>query len=282
MLSSVKLTDKSDIVNFIIFKRRLRAQLRKVFYILLVIFFLSIIAVSLYNADKISSFYKKTKDCIVFVIDKIFEINTSKVRVKIDNHSIISDDEITNIVERLSGKTLSRDKIKNIIEDITNKNSLIENIYIRRNFSNNEINVYIKEKKILAIFIPEDCSIEEKECKKHLITIENKIIPYHKIRNNNDIIRIYGYFGNNDLFKIIKMLKKHNLFEKILYMKFYTSGRFDIMLKNKLIIKLPRRNWENALIRFMKLDNEYILSSDIQNIKYIDLRLDDKAFVGDK
>ena len=81
---------------------------------------------------------------------------------------------------------------------------------------------------------------------------------------------------------ISQSLKTYKLFDKVEYLKFYNSGRFDLILKNKLTLKFPRQHWKQSMVKFIKLDSEFALSSDPQNISYIDLRRVDKIYIGEK
>ena len=73
---------------------------------------------------------------------------------------------------------------------------------------------------------------------------------------------------------------KYHLLDNTAYLKFYSSGRFDLILTNKLILKLPRDNLQKSLSQFNKLNSKYQITQQKQNIKYIDLRSQDKAYIG--
>ncbi len=88
----------------------------------------------------------------------------------------------------------------------------------------------------------------------------------------------------NNIFlpRVIDILKKKKIFDEIEYINVHSSGRFDIILKNGLVVKLPYREWDKAIDRFFKLDLEYLLSKNPQKIEYVDIRLTDKVFIGEK
>lgn len=280
MQGAVEISTKSDVVNFIIFKRKLRQQIR---YFGLILAFVAC-AMSLYLCicyrAKILSFSERAITGVSFVANQLFAVDVSKVRVHLDKNTLLYESEVDDIIKQLSEKNLTKNKMQTIVHDITEKNPLVESVYMRKNLTNRELVVYIKERQIIGVFYHDDCVKGLDNCQKNIITTNNQLLPYHRIRNYDGIIKIYGKLGMADLPKAYNLLKKYSLIGKIAYIKFYSSGRFDLTLKNKLVVKFPRRNWLHAIRQFIKIDAEYLLSNDPQSIKYIDLRVDDKIYIG--
>lgn len=281
MQTSVDISTKSDIVSFIVFKRRLRQQIKRISYVLIAFLFICFLLLCIYKRQNISNFFSKSSIAISKIVDVVFTVKVNKVRVHLDKNSIIDDAEVDDIIAKLSGDKISKEKMKKIVADIMENNKFIENVYIRKTLANGELSVHIKEKKVIGVFYDDEC-LKQTNCAKSIITVDNQIIPYHKMKNDDNILKIYGKIGVVDLSKVHKVLKKYGLLEKIAHIQFYTSGRFDLVLKNKLLIKLPSANWTKAIQQFNKLDSEFLLSTDIQSIKYIDLRVADKVFIGSK
>ena len=280
MQASIDISTKSDILNFLIFKRRLKQQLKRLLNVIIFISFIAFIIFCIYHRSTISKAFLFTKQTISNITNKIFEVDVKKVRVHLDKNSILDDSEVESIINKLSGEKVDKKQMMKIIDDITEENKLIESAYIRKTLSNGELSVFIKEKKVIGIFYSDECTDDLANCKRSIITTDNQIVPYHKMKQNNNILKIYGKIGIADLAKIHKTLKKYDLLEKTLHIKFYASGRFDLTLKNKLLLKFPRTNWAKSIKQFNQLDSEYLLSNDIQSIKYIDLRVHDKIFIG--
>ena len=272
MQSAIDVSTKSDIVNFIIFKRRLRAQLRKIYLILIVSAVIAIITLGLYNKHIFINAYDAVAGKISFAINEIFSTKINKVRVHLAKNSILADDEITDIIAKFAGGNVDNNKIKTIIADIMKQNTLVQTIYARKLLANGELTIVIKEKPIIGLFFNEDCAKDIANCHKNIITNDNQILPYHQMKVNDNVLKIYGNIGVADVNKIHKLLKKYGLLEKTAHIKFYTSGRFDLTMNNKLLLKFPRKEIENAIKQFTKMDAEYLLSTDHHSIKYIDLR----------
>ena len=157
---------------------------------------------------------------------------------------------------------------------------IIEDISIRYDVSN-EITIFnVKEKKMLGVLLSKGCEghIDDKDNK--LIAESGMTIDYIKITNSENLLLVCGDFHDSqDLFGIKQELVKYKLYDKIKYIKFYTSGRFELMLKNNLLVKMPQKDWKTAMLKFLKMDSEYALSTGQKKIKYIDLRLNDKVYV---
>lgn len=276
----VNISTNSEVVNFIIFKRKLRQHIRRFIMFFIFFIFIFILCVSYHQKDKIIYASGKVFSVIEYAFDQLFAVKINNVRVEPCKNSLLSDSEIDDIKKKFSNKKIDRNRMQKVVETIIETNSLIENIYVRKKLSNEELIVYLKEKQIIGIFY-EDCTAGTSDkCRKSIISIDNKLLPYHNIINNDNILKVYGKISAKDIQKVHKILKKYSLLSKTAYINFYSSGRFDITLKNNLTIKLPRQNFEKAIQQFNKLDAEYMLSNDPQSIKYIDLRINDKIFFG--
>ena len=278
---SIELSSKADIINLIILKRRFRFYFNRLLKIVLFCCCISVLIFSFYQRDNIAKLYHNAKYVVNSINNKIFETKINKISIKLSNNSILDENEINQIVKQISGKSTNEQKLKQVISTLKEQNSLIENVYIRKVLANGNIDVFIKEKKIIAMLLKDNC-VDNKACEKKLITQDNKVINYHKISNTDKIVKIYGNVNNVEISDVIKYLKQNYLLDKISYIHFYESGRFDLILKNKLLLKLSRNNWKNEVKTFNKLDAEYLLSSNINNIEYIDLRFPDKLSVKTK
>ena len=274
--------NRSEVVSIIILKRKLRAFLKKINLFLLFLIVLSVIAVSFNKRSAIFSFGHSVGNKISSFFSWMFETEVGKIRIRLDKNSVLDANELKNIVNIVSGKKVNKATMKQMINELESHNSIIDNVYIRKTFVNGDIDVFVKEKNIIAVVMPENCnSLLDGGCQKKLLTYDNKVIPYHKMKNEDNILEISGTVGDVNVAEIIELLKKNNFYDNVQSIYFYTSGRFDIKLNNDLIVRLPRQNWKKAINSLIKMDAEYALASEIQNIKYVDLRLPDKIFVGE-
>ena len=274
--------NRSEVVSVIILKRKLRVFLKKINLFLLFLIVLSVIAVSFNKRSAIFSFGHAVGNKISSFFSWMFETEVGKIRIRLDKNSVLDANELKNIVNIVSGKKVNKATMKQMINELESHNSIIDNVYIRKTFVNGDIDVFVKEKNIIAVVLPENCnSLLDNCCQKKLLTYDNKVIPYHKMKNAETILTVSGTVGDVNVAEIIELLKKNNFYDNVQSIYFYTSGRFDIKLNNNLVVRLPRQNWKKAISSLVKMDAEYALASEIQNIKYVDLRLPDKIFVGE-
>ena len=278
MRNTIDIKTKSDIINLILFKRRLKQKIKVLRRVFVSVCVFATLAMCVYHGSKFVNAFNFVNNAIESAVNRIFSIKINKVNVKLAQNSILEDDEVKDIADMVLKNSSSRKNMRAVIDDIMRNNPLIKDMYIHRVIATGELNIFIIEKGILALLI-ENKGDNSSEYVKKMITIDNKIIPYHKVKTAN-IMKIVGYYNETiDLAKIIKFLQKYKLTEKIAYIKFSTSGRFDIMLKNNLLLKLPRKNWTNAIMRFIKVDGEYLLSTRTSSINYIDLRTDETRII---
>ena len=274
--------NRSEVVSIIILKRKLRAFLKKVNLFILFLIVVSAIAVSFNKRSAIFSFGHAVGNKISSFFSWMFETEVGKIRIRLDKNSVLDANELKNIVNIVSGKKVNKTTMKQMINELESHNSIIDNVYIRKTFVNGDIDVFVKEKNIIAVVMPENCnSLLDGGCQKKLLTYDNKVIPYHKMKKEDNVLEISGTVGDVNVAEIIELLKKNNFYDNVQSIYFYTSGRFDIKLNNNLVVRLPRQNWKKAISSLVKMDAEYALASEIQNIKYVDLRLPDKIFVGE-
>ena len=110
--------------------------------------------------------------------------------------------------------------------------------------------------------------------KKFYITNNNEKINFieHKIYENLPII-----FGKNENFDIFyNVLKKNNFrVKEIKAFYYFDIGRWDIILKNKKTIKLPKKNYVDLFpkINFMLDDKNF------SKYKIFDLRIKDQLIL---
>lgn len=274
--------NRSEVVSIIILRRKLRAFLKKINLFILFLIVVSAIAVSFNKRNSIFLFGHTVGNKISSFFSWMFETEVGKIRIRLDKNSVLDANELKNIVNIVSGKKVNKATMKQMINELESHNSIIDNVYIRKTFVNGDIDVFVKEKNIIAVVLPENCnSLLDNGCQKKLLTYDNKVIPYHKMKNAENILEISGTVGDVNVAEIIELLKKNNFYDNVRSIYFYTSGRFDIKLNNDLVVRLPRQNWKKAISSLVKMDAEYALASEIQNIKYVDLRLPDKIFVGE-
>ena len=150
------------------------------------------------------------------------------------------------------------------IEDILDKNKLVSEYIIQKKYPHT-IKIKIKEVNFVAKLI--------KDKKKYFLADNDVLIPFKNYSMDQDLPNIYGkdaeyYF--NDFQKLLK-LNDFNL-NIISSYYFFQINRWDLILNNQKIIKLPTKSLEEAI----KTANKLLNSEDFNKYSVIDLRINKK------
>ena len=184
---------------------------------------------------------------------KIKEIHVDGLELKLNN-------DIKKEFDFLIGKNIFFldsnifiDKLKNI--------NYIEDYKISKIFPL-KIDLKLKKAKYLAKTY--------KENKTYYIGSNKKYIFSEQVKNNDDYPTVFGKFAINEFFKLINIFLENNFnienFENYYY---FPSSRWDIKLKNNILIKLPAKNTNYAVNIVKKIIKENLN----EDKKVIDLRI---------
>lgn len=157
--------------------------------------------------------------------------------------------------------------IKNIAEKLV-KNKWIEFVNIKNNYKNT-ITIQIKELVPVGIYFDGN--------KKLYFDRKGEIIDF--VQDNNFHYKNLPIFkGDNALKNSISLRESVPEFfkGKIEGVNFLNNRRWNIELKNGIILKLPEKNITESLNNYVKIF-ESISNEEIEEIEFIDLRLSNKA-----
>ena len=187
---------------------------------------------------------------------KIFNIDKVEVNGFSEKKNIIIKNEIKNIL----GKNIFLIK-KNYFKKLFNRNDT-KDLIIKKVYPNKLIINFIPSKPVCVILFKDSKIILGDNGKKlNIETIEKKLPKVSGSKNFSNIL------------KVVNMLKLSKLdYDKIDEIIFFKSGRFDINLENKILIKFPIR-YTKEIINY----SSYLLNDKrFINSKVIDLRLEKK------
>lgn len=187
---------------------------------------------------------------------KIFNIDRVDVNGFSEKKNIMIKNEIKNIL----GKNIFLIK-KNYFKKLFNRNDT-KDLVIKKVYPNKLIINFIPSKPICIILLKDRKIILGDNGKKlNIETIEKKL-P-----------KVYGSKDFGNILKVTNMLKLSKLdYDKINEIVFFKSGRFDINLEDKTLIKFPIR-YTKEIINY----SSYLLNDKrFINSKVIDLRLEKK------
>ena len=206
-------------------------------YFIIVIFLTSINNYNLYNK-------------------KIFNIDRVEVNGFSEKKNIIIKNEIKNIL----GKNIFLIK-KNYFKKLFNRNDT-KDLIIKKVYPNKLIISFIPSKPICIILLKD---------RKIILGDNGKKLNIEKIEKK--LPKVFGSEDFDNILKVVNMLKLSKLdYDEIDEIVFFKSGRFDINLKDKTLIKFPIR-YTKETVNY----SSYLLNDKrFVNSKVIDLRLENK------
>ncbi|RPG95950.1 MAG: FtsQ-type POTRA domain-containing protein [Candidatus Pelagibacter sp. TMED165] len=185
-------------------------------------------------------------------------------QISIRNNNIISSEKIVYKLDHIKGKNLmfiNNQDINNAIADI----DFIHGIKTKKIYPSTII-ISIYEKKPVAILI--------KKKKKFYITDKGNLINFKKLEEYNKLPTVFG--ENKEFYKLYLDLNKIDfpLYSIKSFLSFEV-GRWDIILKNDIIIKLPEINYLESLKNYIEIGNK----EDFNKYKIFDYRINNQIIL---
>ena len=209
---------------------------------------------------------------LLLILGSINNINLNDLKfVKIQKIKISGLDQNKNLS---ISKEIENLNLKNIfflnaprIENILISNSLIENFEIFKKYPST-LEIKINKTKLLAkIKKGEEILIIGSNGKLSSNNISNKKIPF-----------IYGSPEIKEFLKFKQIIDDSKFsYNQINKLYFFPSKRWDIELKNNVVLKLSKEHLKNSL------DNAFILLNDknFKDLKIVDVRLKNQIILND-
>ena len=200
-----------------------------------------------------------------FISQKKISINQFKVNeIIFENNEIISDQELREDLSFLYQKNmvfLNSFEIRKKIE----KNSFVKRLEIKKIYPS---------KLIIRVFEKEPIAILVNRQKKFFIGKNLDLIEYRKISRYKNLSIIYGDYESfkilfSNLKKVkfpISLIKKYN---------FFKSNRWDLILNDQRVIKLPSQNYNQNLKNFIKIST----NRNFDKYKLFDYRLSNQLIL---
>ena len=148
---------------------------------------------------------------------------------------------------------------KNYFKSILETNNLIHSFNIKKIYPNS-IEIQIEKTKLLGI------ASYDKE--NFFIGSNGKLIRFEP--NNQNLPLVYDLVNIKNFIDFKKIVDESQLnFKEISEIYFFPSGRLDIKLKNKILLKLPDKN----LLEALNFAGKIINIKKFENDKIFDLRI---------
>ena len=154
------------------------------------------------------------------------------------------------------------------IKKIIDTNNSVENYTVFKEFPSTIV-IKIEETKIYGNLY--------KNGSNYFFGSNGKLIKSENKKKDKPFL--FGDFTSKEFLNLKKIIDKSKLeYSDIKNIYFFNSKRWDIELRNGLIIKLP----EKKLLESLNLSIELILSNKFKNIKVIDTRVNNQVILNEQ
>jgi len=214
---------------------------------------------------------------LLLLVGSINNIGLNNLKIKKIDYININGLGVNNNALLLKEiKNLNLDNIfsinKNEIRNPIESNSLVENYNVFKRYPSS-IEINIKKTKFLA-------RINNNE-KIFLVGSNGKLTKNNFSKNNFSKNHLPFIFGNPKIDKFLdfkEIIDQSKIsYDEIKNLYFFSSKRWDLELKNNMIIKLSKNYTKESL----QLALEFLHNNEIQDIKIIDARIKNQIILND-
>lgn len=211
----------------------------------------------------------KLMDKITILIEK-YSINHEYTlnKINIDKLNYISKRDILDYFDPYLDKSIFLIPLDQIAKNIR-QIKWVKTIEIKSNFKNS-LDVLINEEIPFGIYSNDNYNI----------LFSEDLIALEMIKNLKKYSNFTIFFGINSINNSTKLFKNFdNEFKKIIQYAYYIQNRrWNIQLKNNILLKLPENRINKAIDNYQKIYSN-ISDIDMKEIESIDLRFNNKAII---
>ncbi|RPG95072.1 MAG: FtsQ-type POTRA domain-containing protein [Candidatus Pelagibacter sp. TMED253] len=194
----------------------------------------------------------------------ILNSNLHIQKIKIENNSIVEADKIKKKLSFLYEENLFFLNIKDIKKNLKSE-TFIESFSIKKIYPNT-LKLIIVEKKPIAIL--------QNKKKKFYISNKGDFINFKDVEGYNDLPTVFG--NGKSFYSLYQDLQNIRFpLETIKSFYFFESGRWDLVMHDDKVIKLPIKNYLSSLKNFMLSK----VNSNFNNYKIFDYRIKDQLIL---
>ena len=209
---------------------------------------------------------------LLFLVGSINNIDINNLKFQSIKNITVNGLEIEeNSIISKKIKDLNLDNIflinKKNLSSLVASNNLVEKFYIFKRYPST-LNINIDKTNSLARI--------SKNGKIYDLGSNGKLIENN--HSNNQLPFIFGNPEIIEFFNIKKIIDESQIsFEEIESLYFFLSKRWDLKLRNNIIIKLPNDNIKEGLI----LVSKFLHNNKFKDIKIIDARINNQIILND-
>ena len=188
--------------------------------------------------------------------------------IKISNLNFLDEKEILNYFNPYNGKSIFLIPLKKIANEIR-EIRWVKNIKIKSNYKNTLI-VIIDEEVPLGIY----------DNNNQRILFSENLIVLDILEKNSKYDYLITFYGLNSLNNSKKFfVNLENNFKQFIESATYIGNRrWNLKLKNEIILKLPENNINQAIANYKNIHSKFS-NIDLKDIESIDLRILNKAII---
>ena len=209
---------------------------------------------------------------LLFLVGSINNININNLKFQsIKNINVVGLENEDNSIISKKIKDLKLDNIylinKQDLKTLIESNNLVEKYFIFKRYPSS-LNINIDKTNFLAKI--------SKNGKIYDLASNGKLIENR--HSNRQLPFVFGNPEIVEFFNIKKIIDESQIsFEEIESLYFFLSKRWDLKLRNNIIIKLPNDNTKEGL----KLVSEFLHNNEFKYIKIIDARIKNQIILND-
>jgi cell division protein FtsQ len=176
------------------------------------------------------------------------------------------NENLSQLIENLNLENIYLLNKKEII-DLVSSNSLVEKYDIYKRYPSS-LDVNIKKTKFLARINNND--------KTFLIGSNGKLSDNNFL--NNELPFIFGKPKIDDFLNFKEIIDQSNFsYNEIKNLYFFSSNRWDLELKNNILIRLPE-NLDKVTLQFIL---DFLNNNKFKDIKIVDARVENQIIIND-
>ena len=221
---------------------------------------------------------RKSKKILIYLFLLFLVGSINNIHINNLNFLSVKEINVTGL-ENKENSTLSKKierllKLDNIylinkkdLNTLIESNNLVEKYFIFKRYPSS-LNINIDKTNFLAKI--------SKNGKIYDLASNGKLIENR--HSNRQLPFVFGNPEIVEFFNIKKIIDESQIsFEEIESLYFFLSKRWDLKLRNNIIIKLPNDNTKEAL----KLVSEFLHNNEFKDIKIIDARIKNQIILND-
>jgi len=241
---------------------------RKNFFSTEIRIFTLLLAIAVFFYYAYLNFNKVTDISHIYIqkYSSIYDYNL--INIELSNLNYINENEIIELFKTYQGKSIFLIPLKKIASEIR-KNNWVKNLEIKSNYKNT-LYINVLEEKPLGIYDNYNTKILFSD---NLIILE----ILNNVKKYPDLITFYGENSINNSKKLLINIEDEllNYIESAIFIE---NRRWNIILNNSILLKLPEENIKEALNIYKKIYAN-LSNKELKDIEIIDLRLKNKAIL---